>query len=207
MRISKSIYRILSKLKEYKSRKRVQFVCNSRHPQMNVLAYGEGNEIHIGDQSHTMDSICKFYGTNCKLIIGNNCIIKDVTFWFEGEGGLIEIGSNVTIEEAQIACVDDKHITIGNDCMFSRGISMVTTDSHSILDSEGNRINSDASIELASHIWVGANVRILKGVTIGENVVIGAESLVVKSIPAHCVVAGIPAKVLKSGTNWTRTRL
>jgi maltose O-acetyltransferase len=50
-------------------------------------------------------------------------------------------------------------------------------------------------------VWLGVNVTVLKGVTIGENSIIGANSLVVKSIPANCVAAGNPCRVIRQNTN------
>ncbi len=60
-------------------------------------------------------------------------------------------------------------------------------------------IHSDhAPVIIGDNCWIGQNVRIQKGVTIGENSVIGACSVVTKSIPANCVAVGIPAKVVKT---------
>ena len=54
------------------------------------------------------------------------------------------------------------------------------------------------TITIGNNCWIGQNVRIQKGVTIGDNSVIGACSVVTKSIPANCVAVGIPAKVVKT---------
>jgi acetyltransferase-like isoleucine patch superfamily enzyme len=55
-----------------------------------------------------------------------------------------------------------------------------------------------APIVIEDDVWLGANVMVLKGVTIGARSIIGAGSVVTKSIPSDCIAAGTPAKVIKS---------
>lgn len=52
-------------------------------------------------------------------------------------------------------------------------------------------------IKIGNNVWIGGNVCVLPGVTIGDNVVIGAGSVVTKDIPANCLVAGNPGKIIK----------
>ncbi|WP_419877600.1 acyltransferase [Brevibacillus centrosporus] len=67
-----------------------------------------------------------------------------------------------------------------------------------------NELTWVGDIYIGDHVWLGAHVNVLKGVTIGENSVIGIRSLVISDIPSHCVAAGLPAKVKRSNTYWTR---
>lgn len=53
------------------------------------------------------------------------------------------------------------------------------------------------TVKIGNHVFIGARVFILKGVTIGDNTVIGAGSIVSKDIPANCIAAGNPCKVIK----------
>ena len=92
-------------------------------------------------------------------------------------------------------------------CMLAKNIEIRTGDSHCIFDTiTGQKINPAKNVILQSHVWVGAHVKILKGVTISSNSVIGTSSVVTSNIPGNCIAAGIPAKVIKSGTNWKRER-
>lgn len=59
------------------------------------------------------------------------------------------------------------------------------------------KYSSNAPIIIGENCWIGSNVRICKGVTIGDNSVVAACSVVTKDVPANCVVAGNPAKVVK----------
>ena len=58
--------------------------------------------------------------------------------------------------------------------------------------------SANAPIIIGENCWIGTNVRICKGVTIGDNSVIAACSVVTKDVPANCIVAGNPAKIVKS---------
>ncbi|MBW4566496.1 MAG: hypothetical protein KME31_00335 [Tolypothrix carrinoi HA7290-LM1] len=77
-----------------------------------------------------------------------------------------------------------------------------TTDSHSILNAEGDRINPDESIEIGDRVWLTREVMVLKGAEIGSDVVIGARSIVTKKIPPNTLAIGIPAKVVRTNITW-----
>ena len=55
-----------------------------------------------------------------------------------------------------------------------------------------------APIVLGKRVWIGSNSTILQGVTIGDNAVIGAGSVVTKDIPAGCIAAGVPARIIRN---------
>jgi acetyltransferase-like isoleucine patch superfamily enzyme len=59
------------------------------------------------------------------------------------------------------------------------------------------RINYARDINIGKHVWIGAYVNILKGVTIGDNSIIGIRSIVTKNIPQNCIALGVPAKVIR----------
>lgn len=59
-----------------------------------------------------------------------------------------------------------------------------------------------APIVIGDHVWIGMNVIVLKGVTIGEGAVVSAGSVVTKDVPPHSLVAGVPAKVVKTDVEW-----
>ena len=59
-----------------------------------------------------------------------------------------------------------------------------------------------APIKIGNHVWIGQGATILKGVTIGNNSIIAAGAIVTKDIPANCIAAGVPARVIKEDVNW-----
>lgn len=89
-------------------------------------------------------------------------------------------------------------VKIGKDCMLSNNVLIRTTDSHSIIDMDGNRLNPAKGVEIGRHCWIGANVTILKGVIIGDRNVVTAGSLCTKSFDGtNTILAGILAKPVK----------
>ena len=149
--------------------------------------------------------------------IGERCIIN-ADFIFESSQGSIKIGDNVHIGQANFICRTS--IIVEEDVTMAWGITIYDHNSHSIVWEErkndnnqcfedfkqsGNSVlNKDwrnvntASIKICKKVWIGFDVTILKGVTIGEGAVIGAKSVVTKDVPAWTVAAGNPAKFIKN---------
>lgn len=121
-----------------------------------------------------------------------------------GQGSRITIGDNCEMSNAFLMASSGKSIQIGSDCLFSDRVDIRTTDSHQIFDSNGEQINEDADVRIGNRVWLGRGVAIMKGVTIGDDVVIGAHSVVTRDIQSSCVAAGTPARVIKHGTTWKR---
>lgn len=122
----------------------------------------------------------------------------------------IIIGNNVTATaDLQIAAAS--RITIEDDVMFASNIH-INDSSHGFETADVpfkyQRISNIAPILIKKGCWIGQNVVILSGVTIGENTIIGANSIITSSIPARCIAAGSPAKILKrwdeNTQQWTR---
>lgn len=87
-------------------------------------------------------------------------------------------------------------ITIGDNCMIANGAYLSDSDAHGIYD-RSYPVGKTSPIKLENNVWVGDSVIITKGVTIGQNSIIGAGAVVVKDIPSNSVAAGNPAKVVK----------
>ena len=105
------------------------------------------------------------------------------------------IGFNNTILSSA-----DGSVTIGNNVIFASNI-LVTNENHRI-DPESTIPYMDqelsfSNVEIGDGCWIGEKVCILSGVTIGKKCVIGAGSVVTKSIPDYCIAVGNPAKVIK----------
>ncbi len=93
-------------------------------------------------------------------------------------------------------------VSIGRDCAISWNCTILDCDRHEVsFDGETFEPNS-APIVIEDHVWIGCNVTVLKGVTIGEGAVIAAGSVVHRDVPARTLVAGVPAKVIKPVPKW-----
>lgn len=169
---------------------------------------GNNNTIEIGKNTVIKNTLIYLRGNNHKLVIKDNCYFKGGELWIEDNDGTILIHENTTVEHAHIAVTEPFSILeIQRDCMLAQNIEIRTGDSHSIIDNEtGKRINKAANVFLGEHVWIGTHVKILKGVTIGNNSIVGTGSIVTTNVPSFSIAAGIPAKVVRSGIDWTRDR-
>ena len=114
------------------------------------------------------------------------------------KGKLILHGGFIN-ENVQITAGDV--VEIGKDFTCGRDVVIRSYDGHTIM-TMGYKIS--APIKIGNHVWVGQGATILKGVTIGDGAIIAAGAIVTKDVPAHCIVAGIPAKIVKEGIKWRR---
>tara|TARA_B100001057_G_scaffold239976_1_gene240337 strand:+ start:102382 stop:102813 length:432 start_codon:yes stop_codon:yes gene_type:complete len=87
-------------------------------------------------------------------------------------------------------------IDIGDACMIAHGAYISDADWHDIYD-RAEPVGKTKPIVLKDNVWIGDSAIICKGVTIGENSIIGAGSVVTKDVPANSVFAGNPAKLVK----------
>jgi acetyltransferase-like isoleucine patch superfamily enzyme len=87
------------------------------------------------------------------------------------------------------------HVSIGDNCMIASSAYLTDSDWHDVY----NRIafGKTDPIDIADNVWIGDSAIVCKGVTIGENSIVGAGAVVVNSIPANCIAAGNPAQVVK----------
>lgn len=121
--------------------------------------------------------------------------------FFVGKSGLLAIGNNVGISQTALICHDK--ITIGNDVKIGGGVRIYDTDFHS-LDPEIRKGPDDmkfkacAPVEIRDGAFLGAYCIVLKGVTVGRNSIVGAGSIVTKSIPDNEIWAGNPAKFIRT---------
>lgn len=84
-------------------------------------------------------------------------------------------------------------VEIGDD-FIGAGCLVINTATHDPLTLE----SKGAPVRIGNRVWCGQNVTILSGVTIGDDVVIGAGSVVISDIPPNCIAAGVPARPLKA---------
>lgn len=108
----------------------------------------------------------------------------------------LTLGSGYINYDSKIYCFNK--IEIGQNVAISENVIIRDSDNHTIT---GQRSVS-APIKICDNVWIGMNATILKGVTVGEGSVVSAGSVVTKDVPAHTLVGGVPAKVLRSDIEW-----
>lgn len=115
----------------------------------------------------------------------------------------VSIGNNVVLRPGTMLFADTEQcgeICIDNDVLLGSCVHIYVTDHEYSNPNIPIYFQGDSpakSVYLEKGCWIGANVTILKGVTIGRNSVVAAGSVVSKDVPAYSVVAGIPAKIIK----------
>lgn len=149
------------------------------HPRSLVIF---GRNIHVGKYAQI---ICA----------SDNCV--RFTSWPGKQGDAeIRIG-NFCLIAPGVRISAAKSIHIGDNCMLAANVTISDSDWHGIY----NRIRPfrcTKPVVIENNVWLGERVIVTKGVKIGENSVIGAGAIVTKDIPANCVAAGNPARVIKA---------
>jgi len=143
----------------------------------------------------------------CTVSIGAQSLVEG-SIIFDRENATVSIGDRTYIGNSMLVCSNS--IIFGDDILMAWGCTIVDHNSHSIHWEERkndvvNWINGRkewenigyAPVVIGNKVWVGFNVIILKGVTIGEGAVIAAGSVVTKDVPPYTVTAGNPAKVVR----------
>ena len=109
-------------------------------------------------------------------------------------GKNIQVGKNVFINGG-CHFQDQGGITLGDDCLIGHNVVFATLN-HFIEPSERASLRP-APIVLGKKVWVGSSSTILQGVTIGDNAIIAAGSVVTKDVPANAIVGGVPARLIR----------
>jgi len=125
-------------------------------------------------------------------------IVSDVAMTEIGvnTGGRLEIGSRTFVNYgASIAA--QQSVTIGANCLIGTHVLIADNDFHRLDPNHRNETPDSAPVVLADNVWIGQRSMVLKGVTIGENSVVAAGSVVTKDVPANTIVGGVPARFLR----------
>lgn len=175
-----------------------------------ILCRGKNNKIVIGDFTRLIGCTIRIQGNNNTVIIGDACSCNHADIWMEDDNNTLQIGDKTALcGSIQLAVIEGTQLIIGKDCLFSSKIDIRTGDSHSLIQQDtGKRINYSRSITIEDHVWVGTGVTILKGTHIANHCMVGAGSLLCKKYDdSNCVIAGNPAKEVKSNVDWLPQRI
>jgi len=122
-----------------------------------------------------------------------------VKLFSEGANAEIRIGMNTRINGACIHARD--FIRIGSNCLIGANTQIIDSDGHELMGRQPeNRVNSTDTpkgILIEDNVWLGANVIVLKGTTIGKGAVVAIGSVVTSNVESNTLVGGVPAKFIK----------
>jgi acetyltransferase-like isoleucine patch superfamily enzyme len=116
-----------------------------------------------------------------------------------GPGATLRIAGSVFFSGGTVLC--SGLIEIGEMTGIAWDANISDSDMHPVVI-EGEALPKTLPIKIGDHVWIGSGARILKGVTIGDGVIIAAGSIVTKDIEPHTLIGGIPARVIRKNVDW-----
>lgn len=166
--------------------------------------YLEGCNISI------KDSVIKIGKNSEALNVKVNAISKSLLDLGAGSvlSGEFDLRNNGIIRAKRLWCTWPPLIA-ANDGLIEFGDSgtadsiIYNSDYHPMYDMQGNHLNTNADVIVGDNVWIGRKVFLLKGTKIGDGSIIASGTITSKEIPAHCVVAGVPGRVVKKDIVWS----
>lgn len=189
---------------------------NTVHVGKNIILtgqlHGKGNVVRIAGTRNPQKVHLNLFGHNNRVTIGARSLMQHLrieigsTRWPCSRAKL-RIGSGFSIgsQGRLILSNSGNVVEIGDNCMFSSGITVRGGEyPHLVFDKEtGEYLDVSDGIFIGNHVWIGEGVFISKAVTIPNECIVGAKSVLTKRFDEeNCVLAGNPARVVKKGVQW-----
>ena len=203
---------LLFKLFYYNHFKHITLICGKDCDirKLHLSSCGKNNVLRLEDHVLLDHVTITIFGNNNKIIINDKNYLSNIRFAIEDDHNRIEIGKQCYFgSDCLLAALEGTTIKIGDEGMVASSVQFRTSDSHSVLNVDGNRLNHAQDILLGGHVWVGLGSLILKGTVIPKNCVVAAKSVVckIRKIQENSLLGGVPAKVLKENINWDSKRI
>ena len=132
------------------------------------------------------------------LAIGDDTYLyPDLGFFLDAPGATIAIGERCFINR-RTEFISQDAVKVGDDCLISWDVMITDTDYHYVGD-----LPPTAPVTIGDRVWIGARASILKGVTIGDGAVVAAGAIVTKDVAPRTLVAGNPARVVRTDVDWS----
>ena len=155
-----------------------------------------------------------FIGPGVVLQVGKGARIELGRWSWLGHGtkiraheGFVSIGAKTVMgQECTISAF--QHVKIGRECVIADRVMFIDFD-HGVVEVERPiRLQGiyKRDVNVGNNVWIGYGACILRGVTVGDNAIIGTNSVVTKDVPANAVVAGLPARVIRMRPTPKRMR-
>jgi acetyltransferase-like isoleucine patch superfamily enzyme len=156
-----------------------------------------------GRRWHTSGPV--FFGRRLEIEIGRKGEVRFGRFVWIGDGskircheGAVEIGQKTVMgQECTISAY--QRVRIGEQCVIADRAMFIDFD-HGVVEVERPiRVQGiyKRDVEVGSNVWIGYGACILRGARVGDNAIVGTNSVVTKDVPANAVVAGIPARIIR----------
>jgi acetyltransferase-like isoleucine patch superfamily enzyme len=163
---------------------------------------GHGSSISIQAAMITKSNFI-VEGCNCSLDIGAGVSMCGTTIVVKGKNCSVRIGRRSYFGGMRLVNTGtDNAICVGEDCMFSDNIEIWSSDTHDILDGDSRIVNPGEPIFIGDKVWIASHAKILKGVVIKDNSVVGMGSIVTNDVPSNTISAGVPNRTIRSDITW-----
>jgi acetyltransferase-like isoleucine patch superfamily enzyme len=120
------------------------------------------------------------------------------------DNGNLVFGSNFSCNKnCFISC--NKGVTFGDNVLLGWSVNVRDSDGHTVFNLNDTKFETNTSepVSIGNHVWIAANVNILKGVEIPDDCIVGYNSCVTKKFAdKNCIIAGYPAKIVRSNVSW-----
>jgi acetyltransferase-like isoleucine patch superfamily enzyme len=146
-----------------------------------------------------------FIGPKCRLEVGRNAVLELGRWSWIGHGckircheGRVSLGAkSVMGQECTISAY--QHVSIGRECVIADRVMLIDFDHGSVEVDRPIRLQGiyKRDVHVGHNVWIGYGACILRGVSIGDNAIIGTNSVVTKDVEPNAVVGGVPARVLR----------
>jgi acetyltransferase-like isoleucine patch superfamily enzyme len=151
-----------------------------------------------------VDGLC-FICPGVKLEIGKHAVLRMGRWSWIGHDSKIRVhegeasigAKTVMGQECTISAY--QHVSIGRECIIADRVMLIDFD-HGVVEVERPiRLQGiyKRDVKVANNVWIGYGACILRGVTVGDNSIVGTNAVVTKDVPANAVVGGVPAKVIR----------
>ena len=157
-------------------------------------------EINRQDYIKTHERGTLYMGDNATLKINGRFTMHGHSSIMLHKGASLEIGDNTYLNGGSIEC--SAKTVIGSDCAIANGVRIMDNSWHAV-SSPDSMSDVIKDVHIGNKVWLAENCIILPGVTIGEGAIVAAGAIITKDVPAKCMVAGVPAKVIKENVEWT----
>jgi acetyltransferase-like isoleucine patch superfamily enzyme len=150
------------------------------------------------------DGLC-FVGPGVQFEIGRDAVVRLGRWSWIGHGskiraheGVVEIGAKTVLgQECTISSF--QHVSIGRECIIADRVMLIDFD-HGVTEEERPiRLQGiyKRDVNVGHNCWIGYGACILRGVTVGDNAIIGTSTVVTRDLPANAVAGGVPARILR----------
>ena len=146
-----------------------------------------------------------FVGPGCSLEVGKRATLELGRWAWVGHGckirsheGTVSIGAKSVLgQECTISSY--QHVSIGRECVIADRVMMIDFDHGMVEVDRPIRLQGiyKRDVRVGNNVWIGYGACILRGVQVGDNSIVGTNSVVTKDVPANAVVGGIPARIIR----------